>query len=354
MDDSGHFGAEFSFSEFLRGGEINIDLPGVSMPDVGSQPYKQSESEQRESDQFEPSVGGDAIDNHVTDDSSFIDASTTTFDINRSVRIALQGQSVAVPKQLWESGVWQSIFSERSPLETFNVNVFGQELHRPSGYNMPAELEEDVGASKKSSRVQKRYDQVVKLKPDLTWKEQTDAALQSSIKLWCMLIGRWKDTCAMYIELHIFRWESDALTMLLDIFAARSPYTLRKRALALMHMCDYLEENWQPAFPIDERLMYAFLCAERELGAPTSRLKGYMQAVTFCRFVLDLKELDPVINSARCRGTTKPKNVVEKNQASPLRVDEVRQLHDCLMNGAELWDRMFSGAALFCLYARST
>ena len=351
MDDSGHFGAEFSFSEFLRGGENNIDLPGVSTPDVGSQPYEQSESEQRESDQFEPSVGGNVIENHVTDDSSFIDASTTTFDINRSVRIALQGQSVAAPKQLWESGVWQSIFSERSPLETFNV--FGQELHRPSGYNMPAELEENVGASKKSSRVQKRYDQVVKLKPDLTWKEQTDAALQSSIKLWYMLIGRWKDTCAMYIELHIFRWESDALTMLLDIFAARSPYTLRKRALALMHMCDYLEENWQPAFPIDERLMYAFLCAERELGAPTSRLKGYMQAVTFCRFVLDLKELDPVINSARCRGTTKPKNVVEKNQASPLRVDEVRQLHDCLMNGAELWDRMFSGAALFCLYARS-
>ena len=291
MDDSGHFGAEFSFSEFLRGGENNIDLPGVSTPDVGSQPYEQSESEQRESDQFEPSVGGNVIENHVTDDSSFIDASTTTFDINRSVRIALQGQSVAAPKQLWESGVWQSIFSERSPLETFNV--FGQELHRPSGYNMPAELEEDVGASKKSSRVQKRYDQVVKLKPDLTWKEQTDAALQSSIKLWYMLIGRWKDTCAVYIELHIFRWESDALTVLLDIFAARSPYTLRKRALALMHMCDYLEENWQPAFPIDERLMYAFLCAERELGAPTSRLKGYMQAVTFCRFVLDLKELDP-------------------------------------------------------------
>ena len=45
----------------------------------------------------------------------------------------------------------------------------------------------------------------------------------------------------MYIELHEFRWEGDAITMLLDIFAARSPYTLRKRALALMHICDYLE-----------------------------------------------------------------------------------------------------------------
>ena len=162
MDNSGS-GAELSFCEFLRIGENNEDLPGVSTPDAGSQPYEQSESEQRESDQFEPSVGGNTIDNHVTDDSSFLDASTTKFDIDRSVRIALQGQSVAAPKQLWESGIWQSIFSEKSPLETFNL--FGQELHRPSGYGLPVELEGDVGTSKKSARVQKRYDQVVKLKP---------------------------------------------------------------------------------------------------------------------------------------------------------------------------------------------
>ena len=58
MDDSGSFGAELSFCEFLRSGENNEDLPGVSTPDVGSQPYEQSESEMRESDQFEPSVGG--------------------------------------------------------------------------------------------------------------------------------------------------------------------------------------------------------------------------------------------------------------------------------------------------------
>ena len=106
MDNSGS-GAELSFCEFLRIGENNEDLPGVSTPDAGSQPYEQSESEQRESDQFEPSVGGNTIDNHVTDDSSFLDASTTKFDIDRSVRIALQGQSVAAPKQLWESGIWQ-------------------------------------------------------------------------------------------------------------------------------------------------------------------------------------------------------------------------------------------------------
>ena len=207
--------------------------------------------------------------------------------------------------------------------------------------------------SSKKARSKHRFDQVVRFKPDLTWKEQTDAALQSSVKLWYLLIGRWKRESAMHIELHEFRWEGDAITMLLDIFAARSPYTWRKRALALMHICDYLELHWCPAFPILEKDMYAFLCYERDSGAPSSRLKGYMQSINFCRFVLDLKELDEVVNSARCRGTTKPKSVVERNQTSPLKVEEVKLLHSTLTSGSELWDRMFSGAALFCLYARA-
>ena len=71
-----------------------------------------------------------------------------------------------------------------------------------------------------------------------------------------------------------------------------------------------------------------------------------MQSINFWRFVLDLKEL-------RCCGTTKPKSVVERNQTSPLKVEEVKLLHSNLANGSELWDRMFSGAALFCLYARA-
>ena len=78
-----------------------------------------------------------------------------------------------------------------------------------------------------------------------------------------MAIQRWKKDCSMYIETHEFRWESEALSMLLDIFAARSPYTLRKRALAIMRICDYLDEHALDRFPISERNMYAFLCSER-------------------------------------------------------------------------------------------
>ena len=44
--------------------------------------------------------------------------------------------------------------------------------------------------------------------------------------------------------------------------------------------------------------------------------------------------------------------VVEKKQASPLLVVEVRRLHQLLDSSDDIWDRMFSGAALFCLYCR--
>ena len=106
------------------------------------------------------------------------------------------------------------------------------------------------------------------------------------------------------------------------------------------------------AFPVCEKEFYAFLCHERNSGAPTSRLSGYLQAVTFCRYVLDVEFLNNAVKSARCKGTAKVFSVVEKKQASALLVAEVRRLHQLLDSSDDIWDRMFSGAALFCLYCR--
>ena len=63
-----------------------------------------------------------------------------------------------------------------------------------------------------------------------------DAALQSSVKLWYMLISRWNIECKIYRSLLEAEDEGAAWRMLLDIFAGRSPYTLRKRAPALMRL----------------------------------------------------------------------------------------------------------------------
>ncbi len=74
--------------------------------------------------------------------------------------------------------------------------------------------------------------------------------------------------------------------------------------------------------------------------------------MTFCRYVLDIESLDNVVKSARCKGIAKVSNVVEKKQACALLVSEVRRLHQLLDSSDDVWDRMFSGAALFCIYCR--
>lgn len=47
------------------------------------------------------------------------------------------------------------------------------------------------------------------------------------------------------------------------------------------------------------------------------------------------------------------KDVKELVQASPLKVSELQCLHSLLHSEADLWDRIFAGAALFCIYARA-
>lgn len=142
---------------------------------------EQLESEKPDDDALEPSAGSSShVGNSVPLNNNQTIHSATTFDIDKHVRLALQSQSVAVPKQLWESGIWQSIFSDASMADP--VNLFGQELRRPSTFPGPIADGGAVETSKKKARVQRGFDQVVRM--------------QSSIKLWYLLIGRWKKECA--------------------------------------------------------------------------------------------------------------------------------------------------------------
>ena len=84
-----------------------------------------------------------------------------------------------------------------------------------------------------------------------------------------------------------------------------------------------------------------------------SRLNGYMQAVTFVRHVLQVEEVDHLTKSARCKGAATDDSVKERVQASALLVEEVKQLHSILNDDDQIWDSIFAGACLFCLYARA-
>ena len=334
-----------TFEEFLNRIEADTSSQFPEFEDSAAtavSPELQSEVEGRaeeggSGDTFEP-IGAAA------------DEVGTSVDTSLHVRLALQGQTPDVPRPIWETGIWGVIFGQDDFLEAYRS--FGTECKRPTVIPDRSRETQLVSSSSKKQKTSKGYTSVVKFKQDVAWQEQQDAFFQSALKLWYIVVCRWDEACAFRIQLHDLQMEDGAFQMLADIFSGRSPHTLRKRALAVMKMCDYAEQLGV-FFPWSESDMYTFICGERNMSAPVSRLKGYMQAVTFCRFVLEVRDLQPILESARCKGATKTKTVKERVQASPLKVTELQRLHHILNNDGDVWDRIFSGAVLFCTYARA-
>ena len=63
-------------------------------------------------------------------------------------------------------------------------------------------------------------------------------------------------------------------------------------------------------------------------------------------------ELQPIMDSRRCKGTAHDENVRERKQASPLSVQELLKLHSMVEDPTDSWNALFAGAALLCCYCR--
>jgi hypothetical protein len=140
--------------------------------------------------------------------------------------------------------------------------------------------------------------------------------------------------------------------LLVDIFCNRAPATIMKRCRSMSRMTNYFVARGR-SFPCDESQVYEFMCVERSMGAPCSRLKGYIEALTFCRHVLGVTEFDSVTVSRRCQGVAALDVHHKIKQSEPLTVKQLTMLHRVLFEDGEIWNRVFAGMLLFCVYARS-
>ena len=270
-----------------------------------------------------------------------------------AVRQALQLLEPPDTLQVWEQGIWSCIFADRPIVDVYRHVDDSLVRPLPSAWNLESAQSEDVLPAEKRPRVTaSKFHDVVIVKTDYTWQEQQDAQLQSALKVWRCLIARWCPDCELVLQIDSMPDETSVLEMLADIFSGRSPLTVKKRGLALARICDYLDDTHGELFPCSEKSVYAFFKHEQQRGAPASRLSGYLQALTFARFVLQVEELNSVISSARCRGAARSKEVRDKKQASPLTVNDVKKLHMILESAEDLWERLFCGACLFTIYAR--
>ena len=146
--------------------------------------------------------------------------------------------------------------------------------------------------------------------------------------------------------------EGKQLAILGDFFSGRSPDALCKRASAISKICNWMETNVTTFFPIlQECEFYSFLCDERDEGAPTSRLKGFTEAVAFAHFVLGLVQLQACVLSKRCNGVSKQLTAREITQAPAFTVEQLLTLRG-ILDGDELWDAALAGFVLFLMYSR--
>ena len=103
--------------------------------------------------------------------------------------------------------------------------------------------------------------------------------------------------------------------------------------------------------PCGEPDVYEFLCVERGNGAPISRLKGYIEVLTFCRHVLGVVAFDDTTCNRRCQGVAALDLNHIVRQADPWLSDNLKlctTFYSMMTNcGIE-----FCGMLLFCAYAR--
>ena len=179
---------------------------------------------------------------------------------------------------------------------------------------------------------------VVSFKPDVSWVDQREADMQRGINLWVAVTSRWDSRCSFMRKLSEMQGEHEIYVMFAHVFSGRAPVTIRKRGLAILRVCDYLEKAELGQFPMAEITLYRFFCAEKVAGAPASRLMGIMQSMALCRHVLDMRELQPVLDSKRCAGAARQVDPKERKQASPLTVKELLKLHEIVDGDGDLWD----------------
>eukprot|EP00435_Cladocopium_sp_Y103_P039500 s3763_g10.t1 len=256
------------------------------------------------------------------------------------------------PKPVWEEGVWKAIFGNGFILQTDFCDV---EFYKP---HVTECFDSWMGQLSECSRSLKRalprsdgetYMEVVKHVTDQSWEEERESQLQMALKRWLIVVISFSQRTRIWQQLAAEQDDVAKLVVLSDLFRGRAPATLLKRVRAVEKLCSYFGIG---AFPVTEAEIYSFFQVERSQGAPPSRLKSFLEALSFCHHVLSMDELKDVVDSRRLHGCALSSVPSTVSQASPLSVEELKKLHASLSESVG-WDAVFCGSVLFVTYARA-
>ena len=233
---------------------------------------------------------------------------------------SLESKPVLLP---WgESRPWRPIFqSNFDYMDDFNMgSIFRPMLPGPIAelsVQKKIKLSPPVVLSSNFARAVVKH-------PEETWMDKRDSELQTGLKRWLTCIMSWDPSVKVVQELHGCASISDGLTLLHDYMGTKAPATLYKRVNSLGILFQHVKLH---DFPCTELQLYQALCDLRSAGCKPSRIKGIVEAVTFCRFVFDIGKLQECVSSRRCLGVARGLPTDSPCQAAPLTVLQLTELH---------------------------
>ena len=258
---------------------------------------------------------------------------------------ALESKPVMLP---WETRAWRPIFQQNFDfMEDFSMGS----IYRPILPGPVAEhsVQKKVKLSPPAV-LTSNFSRAVVKHPEETWMDKRDSELQTGLKRWLTCIISWDPMEKVVQELRGCSTIADGLSLLRDYMGTKAPATLYKRVNSLGILFQHIKLH---EFPCSELQLYQALCDLRRAGCKPSRIKGIVEAVTFCRFVFDISKLQECVSSRRCLGVARGLPSDSPCQAAPLTVVQLTELHRLVRESADVWDRVFAGAVLFCVYSRS-
>ena len=241
-------------------------------------------------------------------------------------------------QQFWETGFWNDFFDpNKSFFSSFDAN-FVRPVDPLSAVTSD-DTDLTVERKPKVAKVASTFMDHVRDTTIMNWREQRDAEWQTAIYRWHAMLCTWSVNVKVVEQMVMQDGFQAQAQLLVDIFYNRAPSTIMKRCRSMARITNYFVDRGRK-FPCNESQIYEFMCVERENGAPSSRLNGYIEAMTFCRHVLGVTEFEEATVSRRCQGVAALDVNHKVHQADPLTVRQLAALHKVLFEDVEIWNRV--------------
>lgn len=265
----------------------------------------------------------------------------------------------------WESGACAGIFADDfSPAMPVCCSI--PEIG-PTGNTSSSEG--NVLSQVSTLPIDAKYVHIVQSVKDLDYFEGKALQLEKACAQWLQILSvNWEASgvgLQVAASLQADNTGAGATEILKACFGVKSPSTLLKRASAVRSFINWFERNEYGRYsgdlvlPFQEDAVWYYFLWLKEQRMTNRRgftsAASFLEALRFCKYVLDFGDIDKVAASRRLQGFA----AIQKSAKGPLRqapgleLEHIQRLHQVLRSDGNPIDTLAAACFLICLYGRA-